>query len=393
MSDLIDVSPPGQLANDTLAGARAFFFNAGTTTLRTVYADEAEEVPHPSPLLADADGLFPQAFVSGGPVKVVVQDSTGATLYTMDPAIKVASAGQGASSVSFAPTLALPFTDVQAAIEGAAASAAAGFTPFGLGVTGSVAIIADLNATNIATGQYRFDATTTGTYPTGVSAADTGAIMLVRETAGSAWMWLYHDTTDRVFIRRMNSSTWGAWRENITANIGAAEGDLLYRTSTAWTRLAKGAAGQLLRMNSGATAPEWGGGGFTLLGTIATTSGSTQSLSGLNLSAYRKLEIVVDGVGDNSTTSGTFSIAGVSTRATTTTAANRLFGRATIDLTTGIITIQIGIAVPSGPPFNIAGADTATPAGKTALSTASTEVSVSMATTTFAAGTVYVYAV
>ena len=37
-----------------------------------------------------------------------------------------------------------------------------------------------------------------------------------------------------------------------------AQGDLLYASSsTAWSRLAKGTASQLLAMNSGATAPEW----------------------------------------------------------------------------------------------------------------------------------------
>lgn len=37
----------------------------------------------------------------------------------------------------------------------------------------------------------------------------------------------------------------------------STEGDILYRNSSAWTRLAKGTASQQLRMNSGATAPEW----------------------------------------------------------------------------------------------------------------------------------------
>ena len=35
-----------------------------------------------------------------------------------------------------------------------------------------------------------------------------------------------------------------------------AAGDIMYY-STAWVRLAKGTAGQVLTMNSGATAPEW----------------------------------------------------------------------------------------------------------------------------------------
>lgn len=256
MSDLLDFSPPGQ-TTFSLSGAKARFYDAGTTTLRTVYTDQGETVPHPDPLLADASGRFPQAFVSGGPVKVVVTQADDSTGYTLDPCEKVAASGAGASQISFAPTIDNPATNVQEAIENAQASAASGFTPFGLGVTGSVDLLANLDATNIATGQYRFDNTTTGAFPTGVAAADTGAVELIRETSGSAWMRLYHDTTDRLFTRRMNASTWGAWREEITANIGATEGDIIYRTSTAWTRLAKGTASQILAMNSGATAPEW----------------------------------------------------------------------------------------------------------------------------------------
>lgn len=274
MSDLLDFSPPGQ-TTFTLSGAKAYFYDAGTTTLRTVYTDQTETVPHPSPLLADSNGRFAQVFVSGGPVKVVVTQSDDSAGYTLDPCVKIAASGAGAASISFSPTIALPQTNVQAAIEAAAASAASGFTPFGLGVTGSVNLLANLDATNIASGQYRFDGTTTGTFPTGVSASDTGAVQLVRETSGSAWMALYHDTTDRLFTRRMASSAWGTWREDITANIGATEGDLIYRGASAWTRLAKGAAGQGLRMNAGATAPEWGAAGsFTMLTQAATTSGS-----------------------------------------------------------------------------------------------------------------------
>lgn len=254
MSDLLDFSPPGQ-TTFTLSAARARFYDAGTTTLRTVYTDQSETVPHPSPLIADASGRWPQAFVSGGPVKVVVTQADESTGYTLDPCEKVAASGAGASAISFEPTVDLPFTNVQDAIEGAAASAATGFTPFGLGVTGSVALIANLNDAATASGQYRFDATTTGTFPTGVAAADTGAVRVERETSGSAWMWLYHDTTDRVFIRRMTSSVWGTWRENITVNQGAAEGDIIYRAASAWTRLPRGTNGQYQALVSGI--PAW----------------------------------------------------------------------------------------------------------------------------------------
>ena len=35
------------------------------------------------------------------------------------------------------------------------------------------------------------------------------------------------------------------------------QGDILYFDGTNWVRLAKGTAGQTLKMNAGATAPEW----------------------------------------------------------------------------------------------------------------------------------------
>ena len=46
---------------------------------------------------------------------------------------------------------------------------------------------------------------------------------------------------------------------NITkiAVTSQAAGDMLYFNGTAWVRLAKGTAAQQLRMNAGATAPEW----------------------------------------------------------------------------------------------------------------------------------------
>ncbi len=47
---------------------------------------------------------------------------------------------------------------------------------------------------------------------------------------------------------------------------GQATGDIFYASSaTALARKAKGTAGQVLRMNSDATAPEWGNGGMSLI--------------------------------------------------------------------------------------------------------------------------------
>ena len=123
MSDLLTFSPPGALDTGTksFAGAKAVFYNAGTTTPRTVYTDQAESVPAASPLVADAAGLWPEVFASGGAVKVVVTYADDTTAYTLDPCLKVAASGAGAAGVSFAPTIDIPATNVQQAIELAAA--------------------------------------------------------------------------------------------------------------------------------------------------------------------------------------------------------------------------------------------------------------------------------
>jgi len=64
----------------------------------------------------------------------------------------------------------------------------------------------------------------------------------------------------------------------VTMTLGSdADGDIYYRASNVLTRLPKGTALQVLRMNAGATAPEWaaasGGGGITI-GTTTITSGT-----------------------------------------------------------------------------------------------------------------------
>ena len=289
MADLLDFAPVRVFTSNAAPGAGyiARFYQSGTTTPVTVYSDLALNTAWGSSVTADAEGVFPAVFSAGGAIKATIETPAGAVVATIDPVQSIAGGAAAAETITFTPTVDLPFTNVQDAIEGAATTAATGFTPFGLGVTGSVAVLANLDATNIASGQYRFDNTTTGTFPTGVAAADTGAVELVRETSGSAWMRLYHDTTNRIFSRRLNASTWGAWREDITVNIGATQGDTIFRGASDWTRLAKGTAGQVLRMNSGATAPEWGSGVITLATSQATTSGTAFDFTGIPSTANR----------------------------------------------------------------------------------------------------------
>ena len=70
-------------------------------------------------------------------------------------------------------------------------------------------------------------------------------------------------------------------------------GDILYYASgTTLTKLAKGTAGQALKMNSGATAPEWGasgGGAHTIQEFTSQSSGTDPSITaGTNAKIYVK---------------------------------------------------------------------------------------------------------
>lgn len=66
------------------------------------------------------------------------------------------------------------------------------------------------------------------------------------------------------------------------AGLSLVQGDLLYATAAdTLVRLPKGAAGQVLRMNTGATAPEWATSGLTWATTQTTTSGTAFDFTGI----------------------------------------------------------------------------------------------------------------
>lgn len=279
---------------DASPGAKLTFYVSGTTTPVTVYTTEACDVAHPSPLVANADGSVPPIWLQSGAAKVVVTDANDASLFTIDPVVATAGAGLTAADIPFSPTVDLPYTDTQAAIEGAAASAVSGYAVFGIGITGNATLLASIDATNIGAGAYRFDNTTTGTFPTGVSAADGGIIEHWRQASGAAMQMLFHATTDRVFHRRMASSTWGTWREVITLNQGAVEGDIIYRAASAWARLAKGAAYKILGQNAALTAPEWQDRN-NFVSSKSTASGSGPFSFTIPAQATR-IDVIADGI-------------------------------------------------------------------------------------------------
>jgi hypothetical protein len=113
------------------------------------------------------------------------------------------------------------------------------------------------------------------------------------------YSWTTPDDTALVKDGAAAIRTLGSSIDTTTKNLNPETtlGDLAYRSSTAnvKTRLGLGTAGQILQVNSGATAPEWAtpapGGGLTLISTT-TLSGSSITLSSIP-QTYKNLYILV----------------------------------------------------------------------------------------------------
>ena len=170
------------------------------------------------------------------------------------------------------------------------------------------------------------------------------------------------------------------------AGLSLVAGDILYATGAdTLVRLAKGTASQVLQMNSGATAPEWATptavSGFDLLGTITTTSGATATLSGLTLTGYKFLRLVLNGVSTNGSGSLTLNSIAVND---TATSGEFVSGCIEIDLSSGIFWAATGRS---------AAGRSASGGGASGLTTASTSFTIGAGGNTFDAGSVRVYGV
>jgi hypothetical protein len=120
MADQITANPNAarDWAGDIVPGALLYTYATGTTTLLTVYQDVDATIPHPNPIEADSNGVFPQIFFTGI-VKGVATDPDGVVLpgFPMDPLPRSVVGTSGASTISFLPTADIPVANVQEAIE------------------------------------------------------------------------------------------------------------------------------------------------------------------------------------------------------------------------------------------------------------------------------------
>lgn len=122
----------------------------------------------------------------------------------------------------------------------------------------------------------------------------------------------------------------------------------------------------------------------TLLGTLATTSGSSVTLSGLTLTDYKFLQFSFDGV-SSSTTNAYLSLN--SYIAFIAAATNATVGGGFIDLSNGVI--MNTFAVYNGTTLVSSGAYS----GPSGLTTASTSITFTMSAGNFDAGSIRIYGV
>jgi hypothetical protein len=148
------------------------------------------------------------------------------------------------------------------------------------------------------------------------------------------------------------TGTSGTWPISITGDAATtdgksfgtftAAGGIAYATSTtALAAIGAGTSGQAL-VSGGAGAPTWStisSGGMTLLGTLTTTSGTTQTLSSLTLTSYNY--ILIDYYNIGATTTGWVYVKGnAGANAIITANANQpsgLFGKAVINLSNSFV--------------------------------------------------------
>lgn len=91
---------------DPYSGARAFFFDANTTTPLIVYTDSDFNIPHDHPVVANADGSFPPVFLEPQiQYRVRIETSGGVTLSDIDgistPPVSIPAPPSGDTPIEF----------------------------------------------------------------------------------------------------------------------------------------------------------------------------------------------------------------------------------------------------------------------------------------------------
>lgn len=192
-------------------------------------------------------------------VALSVKVAPGSSSDTLLAAIFAAEASTAADAIDTA-------ADVVAAEAAAAAAAASAITSGGL--------TADLDPIALPAGFTRYNGTTAGTFPAGISAANEGVLEVRRVDASNAVEMLSPRLLDRTLWRRVAAGVKQAWQEFVSVPLaGAVIGDMAYWTGTAWARLATVADGRVIRAIGGV--PTFSAPWVALSTTTAAAKGSS----------------------------------------------------------------------------------------------------------------------
>jgi LysM repeat protein len=118
-------------------------------------------------------------------------------------------------------------------------------------------------------------------------------------------------TNGHTLVANSATATGLEWKVDPVADLVTTAGDTLYATAAdTLARLAIGTAGQVLQVNSGATAPEWatpaGGGGMTLIDEQTASSSTSINFAAIP-GTYKQLLLVFSGL-YHSTTGEQFTV-------------------------------------------------------------------------------------
>lgn len=158
------------------SGAKAYFYETGTTTPLSTYSDAALTTLNAVPVVADSSGMFPEIFTDGSvDVKADIFDANDVRLpgFPLDPCI-FKGEGSSASSISFTPTERISATDVQAAIVEVDASVEA--------LEGEIGAVNTIYATGGSSNAYTLTVSGVTSYTTG----DTYRARFDRANSGAA---------------------------------------------------------------------------------------------------------------------------------------------------------------------------------------------------------------
>jgi hypothetical protein len=165
-------------------------------------------------------------------------------------------------------------------------------------ITNDVGDITAVNVTSPITGGGSSGAVTIGVDAGTTSAA--GVVQLSTSTSSTSTVLAATPSAVKSAYDLATTANTAAGTAQTTADAAIAKstvttaGDIIYRNATVPTRLGIGTAGQVLKVNSGATAPEWataGGSDFVLINTTPFSAVASQQVNSIFSSTYDSYRI------------------------------------------------------------------------------------------------------